>query len=65
MQWWVPYFFPQFAQSKVNFDYDAKFSRTVKLIPQHPGRRTPDANHTVLHLLTLCVLVLVFIDRLR
>jgi len=63
-QWWLPYFSEKFAQSKANFDYDALFSRTTKLIPHKPGKRTPDANHIVLHLMTVVTIVLVYIDRL-
>lgn len=63
-QWWLPYFSKKFAQSKVNFDYEALFSRTTKLIPHKPGKRTPDANHIVLHLMTVVTIVLVYVDRL-
>ena len=63
-QWWLPYFSEKFAQSKVNFDYDALFSRTTKLIPHKQGKRTPDANHIVLHFITVVTIALVYIDRL-
>jgi len=63
-QWWLPYLSEKFARSKANFDYDALFSRTTKLIPHTPGKRTPDANHVVLHLMTVVTIVLVYIDRL-
>jgi hypothetical protein len=63
-QWWLPYLSEKFAQSKVNFDYEALFARTTKLIPHKPGKRTPDANHIVLHLMTVVTIVLVYLDRL-
>ena len=61
-QWWLPYFSDNFAKSKYNFDYEPRYSRTLKFLPHEAGKRTPDANHTVLHLYTLVVLVLVFIN---
>ena len=63
-QWWMPYFSKEFAKSKFNFEYEKRFSRTLKLIPHQAGKRTPDANHTILHLLTLIAIVVVFADRL-
>ena len=63
-QWWLPYFSDKFAQSKVNFDYEHLFGRTTKLIPHKPGKRTPDANHIVLHLMTVLTIGLVYLDRL-
>jgi hypothetical protein len=65
MQWWLPYFSEKFAQSKVNFDYERLFGRTIKLIPHQPGKRTPDANHIVLHFLTVITIILVYLDRLQ
>jgi hypothetical protein len=64
-QWWLPYFSVEFAKSKANFDYERLFSRTTKLITHKPGRRTPDANHIVLHLITVMTIILVYMDRLR
>ena len=64
-QWWLPYFSAKFAEKQVNFEYESRFSDTTKFIKHYPGKRTPDANHTVLHLLTVLTVVLVFIDRLR
>jgi hypothetical protein len=63
-QWWLPFLSGSFSKSKVNFDYEKRYSRTTKFIPQKSGTRTPDANHTVLHLLTLATTVLVYIVRL-
>jgi hypothetical protein len=63
-QWWLPYFSEKFSKSKVNFDYDRLFSRTTKLIPHQAGKRTPDANHIVLHLITLITVVVIYLDRL-
>ncbi len=63
-QWWLPYFSPGFAKSKHNFDYGSRYSRTLKWLPHCAGERTPDANHTVLHLLTMITVVLVFADYL-
>jgi hypothetical protein len=64
-QWWLPYFSEKFSRSGINFDYDALFSRTTKLIAHKTGKRTPDANHIVLHLITLITVILVYLDRLR
>ncbi len=64
MDWWIPYFSEPFAKARKSLDYDAKFSRTLKLIPHKPGKRTPDANHIVLHFLTLLTTVAVYCDRL-
>jgi len=64
VQWWFPYFSEKFAKSKVNFDYEKLFSRTVKLIPQKEGKRPPDANHIVLHLITVVAVILVYLERL-
>jgi hypothetical protein len=65
LQWWLPYFSVEFAKSKTNFDYERLFSRTTKLSAHKPGRRTPDANHIVLHLITIMTIILVYMDRLR
>jgi len=62
-QWWLPYFSKKFAASKVNFDYERLFGRTTKLIPHKPGKRTPDANHIVLHSITVVTVILVYLDR--
>jgi hypothetical protein len=64
IQWWIPYFSPSFAKARVNFDYDKLFARTIKLIPHQPGKRTPDGNHIVLHVLTLITILLVYLERL-
>jgi hypothetical protein len=64
VDWWIPYFSPAFAQARKVWDYDAHFPRTLKLIPHVPGKRTPDANHTVLHVLTVVTLVIVYLERL-
>jgi hypothetical protein len=64
-QWWLPYFSDEFAKRKVNFDYEKLFSRTTKLIPHKIGKRTPDANHIVLHLITIITIILVYWERLR
>ena len=53
----------KFAASKVNFDYERLFGRTTKLIPHKPGKRTPDANHIVLHSITVVTVILVYLDR--
>jgi hypothetical protein len=64
VDWWIPYFSPAFASARKIWDYDAHFSRTLKLIPHKPGRRTPDTNHIVLHTMTIITLVIVYMDRL-
>ena len=64
VDWWIPYFSPAFANSRKIWNYDAHFSRTLKLIPHQPGKRTPDANHIVLHTLTAATLVVVYLERL-
>ena len=63
-QWWLPYFSDKFAKANMNFDYDLRFSNTKKLIPHKAGKRTPDANHIVLHFISLVTVILVFVDRL-
>ena len=63
MDWWVPYFSDSFAKAR-GLDYEAKFARTLKLIPHKDGRRTPDANHIVLHVLTLVTAIGVYWNRL-
>ncbi|MDR3694393.1 hypothetical protein [Mucilaginibacter sp.] len=62
-QWWLPHFSAKFAASKVNFDYERLFGRTTKLIPHKPGKRTPDANHIVLHTITVITVIVVCLDR--
>jgi len=64
-QWWLPYFSKRFAKSSINFDYERLFGHTTKIIPHKPGERTPDANHTVLHLITAIMVTLVYLDRLH
>jgi hypothetical protein len=64
VDWWIPFFSETFAEKRKIWDYESKFERTLKFIPHKPGKRTPDANHTVLHLLTVFTLIVVFIDRL-
>jgi hypothetical protein len=64
-QWWLPYFSEKFSRSGVNFDYEMHFSRTIKLIPHKTGKRTPDANHIVLHFITVAAVILVYLDRLQ
>lgn len=64
VDWWIPYFSESFARSRKIWDYDAHFARTLKLIPHKPGKRTPDANHIVLHALTVITCVAVYLDRL-
>ena len=64
-QWWLPFFSGDFSKSKVNFDYEKLYSRTVKFIAAKAGARVPDANHTLLHLLTLVTTILVYVARLR
>ena len=63
-QWWMPYWFKKFAKADFNFEYDKRFANTTKFITHHQGQRTPDANHIILHLITVLTLVLVYIDRL-
>jgi hypothetical protein len=62
MDWWVPYFSDSFAKAR-GIDYEAKFSRTFKLIPRKANKRTPDANHILLHLLTVLTTVAVYWNR--
>jgi hypothetical protein len=64
VDWWIPYLSPGFARARRIWDYEERFGRTVKLIPHRPGRRTPDANHTILHALTVAAIVAVYVDRL-
>ena len=63
LDWWFPYLSPAFAKARNAWDYEAKFSRTTKLLAHQPGRRTPDANHIVLHLLSIVTAVIVYYDR--
>ena len=56
LDWWVPYFSDSFAKAR-GLDYETKFSRTLKLIPHEVDKRTPDADHIMLHLLTLATTV--------
>ena len=64
VDWWIPYFSEAFAKARRIWDYDSKYGRTFKLIPHRPGHRTPDANHTVLHLATVLTIVVIYLDRL-
>jgi hypothetical protein len=64
-QWWFPFFSVRFSKSSINFDYERRYARTVKFIRARAGVRVPDANHTVLHILTLATTVLVYADRLK
>lgn len=64
VDWWIPFFSPSFANARKIWDYESHFSRTLKLIPHRPGKRTPDANHTVLHILTIATIVVVYMERL-
>jgi len=64
VDWWIPYFSASFAKARKIWDYDSKYGRTLKLLPHKPGQRTPDANHTVLHLATVATMIIVFFDRL-
>jgi hypothetical protein len=64
VDWWIPYFSPSFAKARKIWDYDSRYSRTIKWIRHVPGRRTPDANHTTLHFITLIAWVFVLLDRL-
>jgi hypothetical protein len=61
-QWWLPYFSTSFAKSKYNFDYEPRYSRTFKFLPHQSGKRTPDANHMILHFLTLVTVILVYLN---
>jgi hypothetical protein len=63
-QWWMPYWSDKFAKSQVNFEYNARFLHTTKLIPHREGKRTPDANHITLHIITLITVILVYLDLL-
>ena len=63
MDWWIPCFSEPFARARKIWDYDEKYSRTLKLIPHQPGKRTPDANHTVLHLATVLTVLAVYLAR--
>lgn len=63
-QWWLPFFFKRFAKSQVNFKYDIRFSNATKLFRHYEGKRTPDTNHSLLHLITVLTVILVFIDRM-
>jgi hypothetical protein len=60
-QWWMPYWSDRFAKSQINFEYDVRFSNTTKLIAHRKGKRTPDANHIILHLITVSTVILVYI----
>jgi len=63
VDWWIPYFSEGFAKARKVWDYDSKYGRTLKFIPHKAGKRTPDANHTLLHLATVFTIVAVFLDR--
>lgn len=65
VDWWIPYFSPAFAKARKIWDYDTHFSRTIKLIPHTPGKRTPDANHIVLHIMTIVTLIVVYWERFK
>ena len=64
-QWWLPYFSEHFAKSQVNFEYERLYSSTTKLLKHYEGKRTPDANHSLLHLITVAAVIFVFIDRMN
>ena len=61
--WWIPYFSESFAKARKIWNYEARFARTIKWIPHQPGKRTPDANHIALHLLTIVTILLVYLER--
>ena len=64
VDWWIPYFSESFAKKRKIWDYESRFGRTTKLIPHRPGKRTPDANHIILHSLTILATIIVYFDRL-
>ncbi len=64
-QWWAPFLSKDFSKSKVNFDYEKRYSRTIKMFSVEENDRVPDANHIVLHIITIFTTLLVFADRLR
>lgn len=63
IDWWIPYFSESFAKARKIWDYEKRFARTFKLIPHIKGKRTPDANHIVLHFLTVLTVICVYIYR--
>ena len=63
VDWWIPYFSESFARGRKIWDYEARYARTVKFIPHKPGKRTPDANHTVLHIATVLTIMAVYLAR--
>jgi hypothetical protein len=60
LSWWVPFVFPSERHRKL---YDSHFSRTFKFFSV-AGKPTPDANHVVLHLLTVFSAIVVYVQRL-
>jgi hypothetical protein len=64
VDWWIPYFSPTFAKARKIWDYESRYARTFKFLPHQAAQRTPDANHTVLHLATVATIVIVYLDRL-
>jgi hypothetical protein len=62
IDWWVPYFSDSFVKAR-GLDYETKFFRTFKLILRKADKRTSDANHILLHLLTLVTTVGVYWSR--
>ena len=64
-QWRLPYFSDKFSKMRLGDDFDIRFARTIKLFKTQNGKQLPDANHIILHFLTLITLILVFVDRVH
>jgi hypothetical protein len=64
-QWWLPYFSDKFSKMRLGDDYEIRFARTTKIFKSRNGKHLPDANHTLLHALTVITLILVFVDRIH
>jgi hypothetical protein len=64
-QWWLPYFSDKFSKMRLGDEYEIRFARTTKIFKSRNGKHLPDANHTLLHALTVITLILVFVDRIQ
>lgn len=62
VDWWIPFFSKSFAIKRKIWDYEKHFGHTLKIIPHIPGKHTPDANHIVLHIITIITIIAVYLD---
>jgi len=63
-QWWLPNFSDKFSKFRLGDEYEIRFARTTKIFKPRNGKQLPDANHTLLHVITVITLILVFVDRI-